>query len=104
MLKKSSIQLYGNDRYEGFGIELIEVLSKMLGFSYTFVIQEDGVYGSLNRETGQWNGMIKELLEYVCIMFIIYILLYYIIPYFISTAGRFSDNRSHYNFGQTKCG
>lgn len=65
MLKKSSVQLYGNDRYEGFGIELIDVLSKMLGFTYTFLIQEDGVYGSLNRETGQWNGMIKELLEYV---------------------------------------
>ncbi|XP_026481763.1 glutamate receptor ionotropic, kainate 2-like [Ctenocephalides felis] len=64
MLKKSSVQLYGNDRYEGFGIELIDVLSKMLGFTYTFLIQEDGVYGSLNRETGQWNGMIKELLEY----------------------------------------
>lgn len=67
MLKDSSVKLNGNDRFEGFGIELIDELSKMLGFNYTFHIQEDGVYGSLNRQTGEWNGMIKELLEYVSI-------------------------------------
>ncbi|XP_026481358.1 glutamate receptor ionotropic, kainate 3-like [Ctenocephalides felis] len=64
MLKDSSVKLNGNDRFEGFGIELIDELSKMLGFNYTFHIQEDGVYGSLNRQTGEWNGMMKELLEY----------------------------------------
>lgn len=65
MLKDSSLKLNGNDRFEGFGIELIEELSKMLGFNYIFHIQEDGVYGSLNRQTGEWNGMMKEILEYV---------------------------------------
>lgn len=65
MLKDSAERLSGNDRFEGFGIELIHELSLMLGFNYTFQLQEDGVYGSLNRDTGEWNGMIKQLLDYV---------------------------------------
>lgn len=64
MLKESANQLSGNDRFEGFGIDLIHELSLLLGFNYTFHLQEDGVYGSLG-ENGQWNGMIKELLEHV---------------------------------------
>lgn len=63
MLKESAAQLSGNDRFEGFGIDLIHELSLMLGFNYTFLIQEDGVYGSI--VNGQWNGMVKELLEHV---------------------------------------
>lgn len=63
MLKESAAQLSGNDRFEGFGIDLIHELSLMLGFNYTFRIQEDGVYGSA--VGGQWNGMVKELLEHV---------------------------------------
>lgn len=64
MLKDSPTKLTGNDRFEGFGVDLIHELSLMLGFNYTFVLQEDGVYGSLNRETGKWNGMVNELLEW----------------------------------------
>ncbi|XP_055610691.1 glutamate receptor ionotropic, kainate 2 isoform X2 [Uranotaenia lowii] len=63
-LKEAPTRLTGNDRFEGFGIDLIHELSLMLGFNYTFVLQEDGVYGSLNRETGKWNGMVQELLEW----------------------------------------
>lgn len=63
MLKESAAQLSGNDRLEGFGIDLIHELSLMLGFNYTFEIQLDGVYGS--PVNGEWNGMIKELLEHV---------------------------------------
>lgn len=64
MLKEASQRLTGNDRFEGFGIDLIHELSLMLGFNYTFRIQEDSVYGSLDRKTGQWTGMIRELMEY----------------------------------------
>ncbi|CAD7092220.1 unnamed protein product [Hermetia illucens] len=63
MLKETSQKLTGNDQYEGFGIELIHELSLMLGFNYTFLIQEDKVYGSYNKETKQWSGMIKEIIE-----------------------------------------
>lgn len=62
-LKETLIPLKGNDRYEGFGIELIDRLATRLGFNYTFKIQEDGKYGSPNKETGEWDGMIQELME-----------------------------------------
>lgn len=65
MLKDSSERLSGNDRFEGFGIELIHELSLMLGFNYTFQLQEDGVYGSLNRDTNEWNGMLRKIMDNV---------------------------------------
>lgn len=63
MLKEASTAMTGNDRFEGFGIELIDKLSQKLGFNYTFILQEDGAYGSLNRETGEWNGMLREIMD-----------------------------------------
>lgn len=63
MLKESPIQLSGNDRFEGFGIDLIHELSLMLGFNYTFTIQDDGANGNYNRQKHEWNGMIREILD-----------------------------------------
>ncbi|KAI5645987.1 ligand-gated ion channel domain-containing protein [Phthorimaea operculella] len=63
MLKESAKELEGNDRYEGFGIELIDELAKMNEFNYTFEIQEDGVYGSLDKATGKWNGMMEKVMD-----------------------------------------
>jgi hypothetical protein len=63
MLRKSTVALKGNDQFEGFGIELIHELSLMLGFNYTFELQN--VYGSYNNKTKQWNGMIQQLLKEV---------------------------------------
>lgn len=65
MLKDSAQQLTGNDRFEGFGIDLIHELSLMLGFNYTFQLQEDGVYGSINNVTKEWSGMVRELIDEV---------------------------------------
>lgn len=70
MLKDSAQQLSGNDRFEGFGIDLIHELSLMLGFNYTFQLQEDGVYGSINNVTKEWTGMIRELIDEVKLKFI----------------------------------
>ncbi|XP_017778458.1 PREDICTED: glutamate receptor ionotropic, kainate 2-like isoform X2 [Nicrophorus vespilloides] len=63
LLKETTTQLSGNDRFEGFGIDLIHELSLMLGFNYTFVIQEDGANGNFDRRTKQWNGMIREIID-----------------------------------------
>lgn len=63
MLKDSALSLTGNDRYEGYCIDLIEELALLLGFNYTFRVQEDKKYGSINNVTGEWDGMIRELHE-----------------------------------------
>ena len=62
MLKEASQKLNGNDRFEGFGIDLIHELSLMSGFNYTFQVQEDKSSGNPNPITGKWNGMIGEVL------------------------------------------
>ncbi|XP_030751946.1 glutamate receptor ionotropic, kainate 2-like isoform X2 [Sitophilus oryzae] len=63
MIKQLPDQLIGNDRYEGFGIDVIHELSLLLGFNYTILEQKDGVIGNLNRNTNQWNGAIREIMD-----------------------------------------
>lgn len=63
MLKEEAASLTGNDRYEGYAIDLIKELSLMLGFSYTFIEQVDGHYGIPDERTGKWDGMIGEVLN-----------------------------------------
>lgn len=65
MLKDSTTNLNGNDRFEGFGIELIQELSLMLGFNYEFRLQEDKDYGAIDNATGRWTGMIGEIIDEV---------------------------------------
>lgn len=67
MLKESSNKLEGNDRYEGFGIEIIDELAKMNGFNYTYEIQEDGAYGKFDPVTQKWNGMMEKIMDGVII-------------------------------------
>ncbi|XP_072157051.1 glutamate receptor ionotropic, kainate 2 isoform X1 [Bemisia tabaci] len=63
MLKDSSEKLVGNDQFEGYGIDLIADIARILGFNYTVKLVPDGRYGSLNKQTGEWDGMMKELLD-----------------------------------------
>jgi len=65
MLKETPEKLEGNAQFEGFGIELIDELSKKLGFSYTFYLQPDNKYGGLDPKTGEWNGMLREIIDNV---------------------------------------
>lgn len=55
--------LYGNDRYEGFAVDLIKALAEMEHFNYTFVLREDNDNGSKDAITGEWSGMLGELLN-----------------------------------------
>ncbi|KAF5301502.1 hypothetical protein FQR65_LT08805 [Abscondita terminalis] len=61
MLKNVSATLIGNDRYEGYGIDVIHELSKKLEFKYKIILQEDGLYGIENPRTKEWNGMLGEI-------------------------------------------
>lgn len=72
MFKKSDKPLYGNDRFEGYCIDLLRELANILGFTYEVRLVEDGKYGSQDENTGQWNGMIKELMEHVSILMHLY--------------------------------
>ncbi|XP_023035438.1 glutamate receptor ionotropic, kainate 2 isoform X3 [Drosophila willistoni] len=63
MLKETAEKLEGNDQFEGFGIELIDELSKKLGFTYTFRLQVDNKYGGIDPKTGEWNGMLREIID-----------------------------------------
>ncbi|XP_054152427.1 glutamate receptor ionotropic, kainate 2-like [Oppia nitens] len=62
MLRESSKTKYGNDRFEGYIVDLIDELSKLLGFKYKFKTVDDNKYGAKN-ETGFWNGLIGEVLN-----------------------------------------
>lgn len=57
--------MIGNDRYEGFAIDIIQEMSKMLGFNYTFEVQTDGAYGTFNNVTKKWNGMLGKIIAEV---------------------------------------
>lgn len=57
MLKESAIERSGNEQFEGFAVDLIEELSKLMGFRYQFKLVSDGNYG-IKDEKGDWNGMI----------------------------------------------
>ncbi|XP_014736729.1 PREDICTED: glutamate receptor ionotropic, kainate 3 [Sturnus vulgaris] len=63
MFRKSDTALFGNDRFEGYCIDLLKELAIILGFSYEIRLVEDGKYGAQD-EKGQWNGMIKELIDH----------------------------------------
>ncbi len=47
-------------RYEGYSVDIINEISQILGFNYTIKLVEDGAYGSYNKQTGKWNGMIGQ--------------------------------------------
>ena len=61
MLKETTDSLEGNDKYEGFIVDLAKEIASIVGFNFTIVPTKS--HGS--EEDGQWNGMIKELLEEV---------------------------------------
>ncbi|XP_078279410.1 glutamate receptor ionotropic, kainate 3-like isoform X1 [Rhinoraja longicauda] len=63
MFKKSDKPLSGNDRFEGYCIDLLKELSSILGFVYEIRLTQDGKYGTPD-ERGQWNGMVKDLIDH----------------------------------------
>lgn len=65
MLKKPKHNetLFGNDRYRGYCIDLLEKISKMCNFSYVIKLVDDGKHGAL--VGGKWNGMVGELIDKV---------------------------------------
>lgn len=76
----------GNQQWEGYSLDLIDAISKILHFQYRFELVPDGTnlkisfvvflkrffilffsgkYGSYNKITKQWDGLVKHLLDRV---------------------------------------
>lgn len=52
MRKEAENRLQGNDQFEGYAIDLIHEISRILGFNYTIRLAPDGRYGSYHSDTG----------------------------------------------------
>ncbi|KAL3195471.1 hypothetical protein MRX96_054026 [Rhipicephalus microplus] len=64
MEKGPSEKMVGNDRFEGFCVDLLREMSRLLGFHYQFRPVRNGAYG-IRDSHGHWNGMVRELLDMV---------------------------------------
>ena len=53
----------GESRFEGFLVDLLDELSKDVGFQ--FVIEENSKYGNLDPHSGNWSGVIGKLVNKV---------------------------------------
>ncbi|XP_043673079.1 glutamate receptor ionotropic, kainate 2-like isoform X6 [Vespula pensylvanica] len=53
----------GNERYEGFCIDLLKEIAHMVGFTYRIELVPDGKYGVYDYETGEWNGIVRQLMD-----------------------------------------
>ncbi|WAR07420.1 GRIK2-like protein, partial [Mya arenaria] len=53
--------LKGNDRYEGFCVDLLAEIARIVGFEYTIVPVPDGRFGVL--QDGKWDGIVRELID-----------------------------------------
>lgn len=62
MNKQTTKKETGNSRYEGFAMDLIDELSRIVGFDYVFKEVDDGKYGKQEGPSKEWNGLIKEIM------------------------------------------
>ncbi|XP_043273099.1 glutamate receptor ionotropic, kainate 2-like isoform X2 [Venturia canescens] len=54
----------GNTRFYGFCVDLLEMVARDVGFSYRLELVADRKYGARDPETGEWNGMVNELMRH----------------------------------------
>ena len=56
----------GGRNFYGFSIDIISALAKAMNFTFTYVLPEDGQWGTHDPKTGAWNGMIGMLMNGKC--------------------------------------
>ena len=71
MLKQDK-NLTGNDRFEGFCIDLLKWIGQQVGFQYDIRLVPDHMYGAFDPEKKEWNGIVRELMEKVILINIIF--------------------------------
>lgn len=57
----------GNERFFGFCIDILGRIGRMVGFDYIIDLVPDKKYGAKDPDTGEWNGMVLQLMKHVCI-------------------------------------
>uniref|UniRef100_A0A4W6CUZ2 Glutamate receptor n=1 Tax=Lates calcarifer TaxID=8187 RepID=A0A4W6CUZ2_LATCA len=62
MLRQNHQELEGNDRYEGFCVDMLKELADILKFKYRIRLVGDGLYG-VPGANGTWTGMVGELIS-----------------------------------------
>uniref|UniRef100_A0A3Q1I8V2 Glutamate receptor n=1 Tax=Anabas testudineus TaxID=64144 RepID=A0A3Q1I8V2_ANATE len=62
MLRPNHQELEGNDRYEGFCVDMLKELADILKFKYRIRLVGDGLYG-VPGTNGTWSGMVGELIS-----------------------------------------
>uniref|UniRef100_A0A6P7EYU5 Glutamate receptor ionotropic, kainate 2-like n=1 Tax=Diabrotica virgifera virgifera TaxID=50390 RepID=A0A6P7EYU5_DIAVI len=55
--------LEGNARFEGYSMDLISSIAKIVGFEFEIYVVEDNHYGFYNEETDTWNGLIGDVIN-----------------------------------------
>lgn len=65
---KEGWNLQGNARFEGFCIDLLAKVAARAGFHYRLRLVPDNMYGARDPESGQWNGIVRELMDRVSII------------------------------------
>ncbi|XP_054721923.1 glutamate receptor 1-like [Uloborus diversus] len=66
MMLKSGINasnVLGNDRFEGYCKDLMELLAKELQVKYELRLVEDDTYGEYVESDGKWNGIVGDLIQ-----------------------------------------
>ena len=58
-------ELTGNAKFEGYCVDLLEELAKILKFNYSIHLVGDGKYGAPEGPTKDWTGMVRELMDKV---------------------------------------
>uniref|UniRef100_A0A673WQS0 Glutamate receptor n=1 Tax=Salmo trutta TaxID=8032 RepID=A0A673WQS0_SALTR len=62
MLRPNHQEMEGNERYEGFCVDMLKELADVLKFKYRINLVGDGVYG-VSGTNGTWTGMVGELIS-----------------------------------------
>nr|4WXJ_A Chain A, Glutamate receptor IIB,Glutamate receptor IIB [Drosophila melanogaster]4WXJ_B Chain B, Glutamate receptor IIB,Glutamate receptor IIB [Drosophila melanogaster] len=53
----------GNERFEGYAVDLIYMLAQECKFDFNFEPVRDNKYGSYDANTDEWDGIIRQLID-----------------------------------------
>lgn len=58
----------GNARFYGFCVDILERVAQQVGFDYILDLVPDRKYGAKDPMTGEWNGMVAQLMKHVSVI------------------------------------